>query len=248
PPAALGTERATAPVLPGGGGRRHGREVRRRSDGPGAVARGRRPDQPGGAQRGAVPAGAAAAARPEGAVAQEGGPPAGDGRVGGRRGAVGGAGVRSVRPACRAAGQDDPGAVLQGGQGSALDHRVGPGRQGGPAGSDVLLHADRVGCTDDPGPLRGSLECGGDALQRQADDGPGGPVEPDGAGGGADGAGGAGAVRTESDLVPRRGGWVRVFSRSGPGVRGGGGVGWRPPGAGGGGEGGGAWFRGGVGE
>ena len=28
-----------------------------------------------------------------------------------------------------------------------------------------------------------SLECGGDALQRQADDGPGGPVEPDGAGG-----------------------------------------------------------------
>ena len=54
---------------------------------------------------------------------------------------------------------------------------------GGPARPDVLLHADGLGRAGDPVALRGALERGGDALQRQADDGPGGPGEPDAAGG-----------------------------------------------------------------
>ena len=50
---------------------------------------------------------------------------------------------------------------------------------------DQMFYCTRTGLgrADDPVPLRGALECGGHALQRQADDGPGGPGEPDAAGG-----------------------------------------------------------------
>ena len=72
-------------AVPAAEDRRQRRQCLRRQERPAAPARERRPDQPGRLQRGAVRAGAAAAAEAEGAVAQEGGPAAGHGRMGGRR-------------------------------------------------------------------------------------------------------------------------------------------------------------------
>ena len=91
------------------------RQRLRRQERPAAPARERGPDQPGRIQGGAVPAGAAAAAKRRGRP-QERGAAARNGRLGGRPDHAWEELVRPVRPARDAAGQDDPGLYYKAGK------------------------------------------------------------------------------------------------------------------------------------